>query len=173
MLVWMDLEMTGLNPATDQIIEIATLATDWELNIISQGPELAIHWPTQVFEQMDDWCIEHHGASGLTNRCLNSSISLKQAEQDTLTWLQSCVPKGVTPLCGNSIHQDRRFLYKHMPELESYFHYRNIDVSTLKELTKRWYPAASPYVKTNKHTALEDIVESIEELRHYKKQYFI
>jgi len=171
-LIWMDLEMTGLNPDTEKIIEIATIATDADLNIISRGPEIAIHWPKAVFDQMDTWCVEHHGASGLTQRCLDSSITLEQAEQTTLDWVKSLVPKGVTPLCGNSIHQDRRFLFRYMSELEDYFHYRNIDVSTIKELAKRWYPKLDSFAKEGKHTALEDIIESVEELKYYRQQVF-
>lgn len=172
-LIWMDLEMTGLNPAKDVIIEIASLATDWDLNLIETGPDLAIGVGKEVLEAMDPWCIEHHGKSGLTERCLDSNISLEQAEQQTLEWVRSLVPKGVTPLCGNSIHQDRRFLTKYMPELEDYFHYRNLDVSTVKELAKRWYPQLPPFKKEGKHKALDDILESVEELRYYRQKVFI
>jgi len=172
-LVWMDLEMTGLNPAHDKIIEIATIATDWQLNVISEGPELAIHWPKELFDGMDQWCVDHHGASGLTQRCLNTQTTLAQAEAETLTWVKSLITKGESPLCGNSIHQDRRFLVGQMPELEEYFHYRNIDVSTVKELARRWYPELPSFKKAGKHTALEDIRESIDELKHYQEKIFL
>ena len=172
-LVWMVLEMTGLDPKKDKIIEIACLATDWDLNVIASGPDLAIHWPKRHFDQMDEWCTEHHGLSGLTQRCLDSKIKLKQAEQETLAWVRALVPAGTVPLCGNSIHQDRKFLADQMPELEAYFHYRNIDVSTVKELVKRWYPKLGSYKKAGKHQALDDIIESIEELRFYRQQVFI
>jgi len=172
-LVWMDLEMTGLNPETDKIIEIATVATDWQLNVISRGPELAIHWPKELFDGMDDWCVQHHGDSGLTQRCLDSKISLQDAESQTLSWVQSLITKGESPLCGNSIHQDRRFLVGQMPALEDYFHYRNVDVSTIKELARRWYPQLPSFKKEGKHTALEDILESIDELKYYQEKIFI
>ncbi|OGG97710.1 MAG: oligoribonuclease [Candidatus Lambdaproteobacteria bacterium RIFOXYD12_FULL_49_8] len=172
-LIWMDLEMTGLDPEQDQIIEIASLATDEGLNIISNGPALVIHCPKTRLDQMDQWCIKHHGASGLTDRCINSKISMKEAEQLTLEWAKSLAPTGVTPLCGNSIHQDRRFLAKLMPDLEAFFHYRNIDVTTLKELVRRWYPGLPKYKKQEAHLALDDIIESIGELRYYKQHVFI
>ncbi|MDT8445340.1 MAG: oligoribonuclease [bacterium] len=172
-LIWMDLEMTGLNPEHDLIIEIASLATDWDLNLVAKGPDLAISTDPAMLAGMDAWCVEHHGASGLTQRCLDSSITLKEAEQQTLDWVKTLVPKGVTPLCGNSIHQDRRFLVKQMPLLDDYFHYRNLDVSTVKELAKRWYPQLPPFKKQGKHQALDDILESVEELRYYRRKVFI
>lgn len=172
-LIWMDLEMTGLNPEKDVIIEIASLATDWDLNLLETGPDLAISVSDQMLDSMDPWCVEHHGKSGLTERCRQSKITQAEAERVTLAWVKSLVPQGVTPLCGNSIHQDRRFLTKYMPELEDYFHYRNLDVSTVKELAKRWYPQLPPFKKEGKHKALDDILESVEELRYYRQKVFI
>ncbi len=167
-LVWMDLEMTGLDPECDTIIEMATIVTDGELNIVAEGPNLVIHQPDHVMDQMNDWCKKYHGKSGLTQRVKDSDISLSQAEQLTLDFIRKHVAEGVAPLCGNSIHQDRRFLVKYMPRLENWLHYRNVDVSTVKELIKRWYPAQAGWKKKEAHLALADIQESIEELRHYR-----
>ena len=172
-LIWMDLEMTGLDPEEDLIIEIASLATDWDLNKVSDGPDIAIHCPKERLDKMDEWCTEHHGESGLTQRCIESTVSQDEAERITLEWAQSLAPAGVTPLCGNSIHQDRRFLLKHMPQLDAFFHYRNIDVSTVKELAKRWYPGLEKFKKQGAHLALDDILESVEELKYYKSKVFI
>ncbi len=171
-LVWMDLEMTGLDPDKDTILEIATLITDKELNILAEGPCLAIHHPQDVLDGMDAWCAEHHGASGLSARVQASTIRLTEAEQQTLAFIRSFIPKGASPLCGNSIHQDRRFLMRHMPQLEAYLHYRNIDVSTIKELVRRWYPDIQLPEKKGAHLALEDIRESIDELRFYRRHVF-
>lgn len=171
-LVWMDLEMTGLDADNDQILEIATVITDTDLNLIENGPELVIHQSEDVLNSMNDWCKEHHGASGLTEKVRNSRVSLSEAEQLTFDFIKQHVSLEQAPLCGNSIHQDRNFLAVHMPTLHEYLHYRNIDVSSIKELTFRWYPDLPKFKKANKHTALEDILESIEELKYYKQQVF-
>lgn len=169
-LIWIDLEMTGLDPDTDQIIEIATLITDSELNELAVGPEFAIQTPLAKLEAMDDWNRSHHGASGLWQRALASNVTLATAQAATITFLRDWVAPGVSPICGNSIGQDRRFLARGMPELERYFHYRNLDVSTIKELAKRWAPAvAAGLVKQGAHLALSDIRESVAELRYYRK----
>lgn len=169
-LIWIDLEMTGLNPLTDVILEIATLVTDADLHILAEGPELAIHQPKAALDAMDEWNQTHHGRSGLIDRVLSSTVSIEDAEQQTITFLKDWVPQGVSPICGNSICQDRRFLAQGMPRLEKYFHYRNLDVSTLKELTARWAPEIAQGVqKTGRHRALDDIRESIEELRYYRQ----
>ncbi len=168
-LVWMDLEMTGLEPERDVIIEIATIVTDSQLNVVAEGPVMAIHQPVILLNAMDAWNTKTHGHSGLTNRVNSSSDSCRDAERKTLDFLKQHVKPGTSPLCGNSIHQDRRFLVKYMPELEAFFHYRNIDVSTLKELAKRWHPGVvSSFTKTGTHQALDDIRESIAELVHYR-----
>jgi oligoribonuclease len=173
-LIWIDLEMTGLFPATDVIIEIATIVTDKDLNFIAEGPELAIHQSAETMAAMDEWNTNQHGGSGLTQRVKQSLISTRDAELATLEFLQQHVDKGASPICGNSIGQDRRFLVKYMPELESYFHYRNLDVSTIKELAKRWRPAAlDGFEKKGSHLALDDVKDSIAELAHYRKTFFI
>lgn len=172
-LVWIDLEMTGLDPKTDTVIEIATIVTDSQLELVAEGPVLAIYQTDEALSVMDDWNLEHHGDSGLIDRVKASSISLQQAEQQTIDFLKQHVPAGVSPLCGNSIGQDRRFMVKYMPTLEEYFHYRNVDVSTVKELARRWAPEVLAGVKKRgTHQALDDIRESIEELRHYRKHFF-
>ena len=171
-LVWMDLEMTGLDPETDTIIEMATMITDGQLNIIAEGPNLVIHQPDSVMDKMNDWCKKHHGQSGLTQRVKDSTISLQEAEQLTLDFIRKHVGERQSPLCGNSVHQDRRFLVRYMPRLESWLHYRNIDVSTIKELAKRWYPELTPWKKKNAHLALDDILESINELKYYRERVF-
>jgi oligoribonuclease len=168
-LIWIDLEMTGLKPDADVIIEIATIVTDKELNILSEGPILAIHQPDEVLARMDEWNQKQHGSSGLVDRVRSSRVSAAEAEARTLEFLGHLVPAGVSPMCGNSICQDRRFLARHMPQLERFFHYRNLDVSTLKELARRWAPAvAESFQKKGTHLAHEDITESIRELRHYR-----
>lgn len=168
-LIWIDLEMSGLKPETDEILEIATLVTDKDLNILAEGPSLVIHQPDSVLEAMDEWCTTHHGASGLTQKVRESSITLEQAEAETVAFVKEWVEEGASPLCGNSIWQDRRFLIKYMPKLDAYCHYRNIDVSTLKELARRWKPESlEGVVKSGSHRALDDIIESINELAHYR-----
>ena len=173
-LIWIDLEMTGLLPDSDQIIEIATVVTDKDLNIIADGPEFAIHQPDEVLARMDAWNQRQHGNSGLVARVRSSSMTLAEAERQTLLFLSVHVPAGVSPMCGNGICQDRRFLARLMPELERFFHYRNLDVSTLKELARRWMPSALVgFQKQAAHLAKSDINESIRELRHYRERMFI
>lgn len=172
-LIWIDLEMTGLDPETHKIIEIATIVTDAQLNVLAEGPVLAIHQNEQELLKMDDWCTTTHTNSGLVERVKASDINEQQAVAQTIEFLQQWVPHGVSPICGNSIGQDRRFLYKHMPDLESYFHYRYIDVSTLKELTRRWKPEVlDGFSKQGSHLALDDIRESIAELKYYRQTIF-
>ena len=169
-LIWIDLEMTGLDPETHKVIEIATIVTDSELNILAEGPVLAIHQPEAELEKMDEWCTTTHTGSGLVERIRASKIDEQEAVRQTIEFLEQWVPKGQSPICGNSVGQDRRFLYKHMPELEQYFHYRYIDVSTLKELTRRWKPEVlGGFTKKGSHLALDDIRESIAELQYYRK----
>ena len=171
-LIWIDLEMTGLDPDSDFIIEIATIVTDKDLNVIAEGPVMAVHQPDDVMAAMDEWCTNTHGNSGLTQRVKESTLSEREAEQRTIEFLAQHVEKGASPICGNSVGQDRRFLYRYMPELEAFFHYRTIDVSTLKELAKRWNPKAlDGFSKQGVHLALDDIRESVEELKHYRKTF--
>ena len=169
-LIWIDLEMTGLDPDNDLIIEIATVITDKNLVILAQGPVLAVHQPDAALAGMDDWNLQHHGQSGLIARVKASTIDAAEAERQTIEFLKQWVPENTSPICGNSIGQDRRFLYRYMPKLEAYFHYRNIDVSTLKELASRWAPEVKEgFKKASSHQALDDIIESIEELRYYRE----
>lgn len=168
----MDLEMTGLDPDRHTIIEIACIITDSNLVEIAQGPTIAIRQPESILLAMDEWNTTHHRASGLWERVLQSPYGLQQAEEQLLQFLQQHVGPRTSPLCGNSIGQDRRFLYRYMPTLSEYLHYRNIDVSTIKELVSRWYPQLSPFEKQNSHRALDDIRESIEELRWYRSAIF-
>ena len=173
-LIWIDLEMTGLNSQTDRIIEIATIVTDSQLTILAEGPMLAIHQSDATLATMDDWNQKQHGESGLIARVRASAVDEREAEARTLEFLSLHVPKGKSPMCGNSICQDRRFLARCMPELEAYFHYRNLDVSTLKELARRWYPKRNKgFNKTSTHLALQDIRDSIEELRFYRERLFL
>jgi len=172
-LVWMDLEMTGLDPETDTILEIATIITDKNLNILAEGPSMAIHHDRQTLEVMNEWCKKQHAASGLSGRVLASKTSLAQAEAETLAFIRQYTTERTAPLCGNSIHQDRRFLVRYMPQMEAYLHYRIIDVSTIKELARRWYPEIKPPVKKGMHLAMDDVRESIAELRYYREQLFI
>jgi len=172
-LVWIDLEMTGLMPDTDQIIEIATVVTDKNLNVTAEGPELAIHQPEAVLARMDAWNQRQHGGSGLLARVRSSRMSLAEAERQTLLFLSTHVLPGASPMCGNGICQDRRFLARLMPELERFFHYRNLDVSTLKELAHLWMPELNAYSKQSAHLARADIHESINELRYYRERMFV
>lgn len=172
-LIWLDLEMTGLEPETDVVLEIATIITDSQLNILAEGPVFAIHQPDETLDNMSEWCIEHHGKSGLTKRCRDSKVSLADATAKTIEFVEKYVPKGVSPMCGNSIGQDRRFINKYMADFEDCFHYRNLDVSTVKELARRWKPEIlDKVVKTGAHLALDDIRESIAELKVYQEHFF-
>lgn len=171
-LIWIDLEMTGLDTDNDHIIEIATIVTDSELNLIAEGPVFAVHQPEEVLGRMDEWNTRQHGQSGLVERVRNSFIDMTAAEQATLVFLRQHAKAGKSPMCGNSICQDRRFLARQMSELERFFHYRNLDVSTLKELAKRWRPdIAAGLVKGSAHLALDDIRESIAELKYYREHF--
>jgi len=171
-LIWIDLEMTGLDPQNDQIIEIATVVTDSALNELAEGPVLAIHQPDAVLGGMDEWNTKQHGGSGLTERVRASQIDATTAQRMTLEFLEPWVGGGKSPMCGNSICQDRRFMARLMPELEMFFHYRNLDVSSLKELARRWAPAVySGFTKDSSHLALDDIRDSIAELRHYRETF--
>ena len=172
-LIWIDLEMTGLDPQQDRIIEIATVVTDAHLEVLAQGPVIAVHQPDSIMAAMDEWNTRHHGSSGLSERVRHSDCDTAGAERETLEFLSRYVPPGKSPMCGNSICQDRRFMARLMPELEAYFHYRNLDVSTLKELARLWRPELlAGFVKKGAHLALDDILESIEELKYYR-QHFI
>ena len=172
-LIWIDLEMTGLDPDTDVIIEMATIVTDSQLNVLAEGPTLVIHQSDEVLANMNPWCVEQHGKSGLTQRVRDSRLSEAQAEAQTIAFLEQWVPAGASPMCGNSIGQDRRFLVRYMPRLEAFFHYRNLDVSTVKELAARWAPEVKDaFKKDSSHLALDDIRDSIAELRHYREHFF-
>jgi len=172
-LVWIDMEMTGLDPQQDGILEIATIVTDGELNLIEEGPNLVIHQGNALLAQMDDWNKKHHRKSGLIAKVRKSGISVKKAEALTLEFVKRHSLPQESPLCGNTVHHDRRFLIKYMPKLDAFLHYRNIDVSTVKSLVQRWYPKGKrPPQKKEAHRALDDIRESVEELRFYRKYYF-
>ncbi len=171
-LIWIDLEMTGLDTDRDHIIEIATVVTDVDLNTLAEGPVIAIHQPAEVMAAMDEWNTKQHGNSGLTHRVGQSRHSVADAERETLAFVEQWVPKGKSPMCGNSICQDRRFMARLMPQLEGWFHYRNLDVSTLKELARRWAPAVyEGFKKDSSHLALDDIKDSIAELKHYREHF--
>ncbi|MBX3664699.1 MAG: oligoribonuclease [Burkholderiales bacterium] len=170
-LIWIDMEMSGLDPETERVLEIAIVITDAQLNVVAEAPVLVIHQPDTVLDAMDNWNRSTHGKSGLTDRVKASTLTEAQAEAQMVAFLAQYVPKGVSPICGNSVHQDRRFLVKYLPKLDEYFHYRLIDVSTLKELARRWKPEVlAGMVKHGKHEALADIHESIAELRYYREQ---
>ena len=172
-LIWVDLEMTGLIPEQDTIIEIATIVTDSDLNTLAEGPTLAIHQSAEVMAAMDEWNTNQHGKSGLTERVLNSDVSMAEAETATIEFLSQYIDAGKSPMCGNSICQDRRFMARYMPQLERFFHYRNLDVSSVKELAKRWRPQVlNGVVKQGSHLALDDIRDSIAELQHYRDVFF-
>jgi oligoribonuclease len=171
-MVWMDLEMTGLSVETESIIEIATVVTDGDLNILAQGPNLAIRVPDELLEGMDEWNTTHHHNSGLVERIKQEGVSLAEAEEATLAFLSAWVEPNTAPLCGNSIWNDRRFLEKEMPRLLDFLHYRMVDVSTVKELAQRWYPGLPRYPKKGAHLALDDTLESIEELRYFRARIF-
>lgn len=170
-LIWIDLEMTGLDTFNDVIIEIATVVTDKELNVLAKGPVIAIHQANDVLDAMDEWNTKQHGGSGLIKRIQESTVTVEQAEQETIDFLKPYVSKGMSPMCGNSICQDRRFMARLMPELEAYFHYRNLDVSTLKELTQRWKPEIlGQFEKQGSHLAMDDVLESIAEMTFYREK---
>ena len=171
-LVWVDMEMTGLEPDTDRIIEVAVVITDMHLNVLAEGPVFAIHQSDETLDKMDAWNKGTHGRSGLVDRVKASTVTEAEAEEELIKFMKQWVPKGKAPMCGNTIGQDRRFMVRYMPKLEAYFHYRNIDVSTLKELCKRWKPEiVGGFKKHQKHTAMADIVESIDELKYYREHF--
>jgi oligoribonuclease len=172
-LIWLDLEMTGLNPHVDVCLELGTIVTDSELNILAEGPVITIHQSDEILDNMDPWCIEQHGKTGLTDRCRKSTHNEADATRITLDFLKQHVSPGKSPMCGNSICQDRRFMFVHLAELEQFFHYRNLDVSTIKELARRWRPdLIEKMKKVGVHLTLEDIRESIQELQLYKNEFF-
>lgn len=173
-LVWVDMEMSGLQPETDRILEIAMIVTDGDLNIVAEGPVLVVHQEDAVLDRMDAWNKGTHGKSGLIDKVKASTLTEVEVEAECLAFLKQHVKSSISPMCGNTIHQDRRFMNRYMPKLEAYFHYRNIDVSTIKELCKRWQPEiAKGFSKQQAHTALADIIESVEELRYYREKLFI
>ena len=172
-LIWLDLEMTGLDPERDVILEIATVVTDDALELVAEGPNIAIHQSQEVLKGMDEWGKDQHERSGLLERVRNSIYGCREAEEKTLEFLSGHCNKEESPLCGNSILKDRQFLIRHMPRLEEFLHYRNIDVSTIKELVRRWYPDVPVYTKQKVHLALKDIRESINELRYYRQRVFL
>lgn len=172
-LIWLDMEMTGLDPDTEHVLEIATLVTNGELEILAEGPDLVIHQSDAILDNMGEWCHEHHGQSGLTQQSRSSTITLAEAERQTLDFLAAHCRPGEAPLCGNTIGQDRRFIVRHMPTLEAFVHYRNVDVSTIKELARRWYPTLPEFPKAQGHRALDDIRESLAELRYYRGRIFV
>jgi oligoribonuclease len=171
-LIWIDLEMTGLDPERHVIIEMATIVTDNHLDCVAEGPNLAIYYPNNILKHMEEWSRTHHEASGLLDRVIRSPHDCRQAEQETLNFLSIHCSKGQSPMCGNSVWQDRRFLIKYMPMLEAFFHYRIIDVSSVKELVRRWYPSFPAFHKKKTHLALQDVEESIRELKYYRQKIF-
>jgi oligoribonuclease len=172
-LIWIDLEMTGLDPEIHVIVEVASIVTDGQLNIVAQGPDTSINHPEHILSSMEEWSREHHQASGLLDRVKASSFNCRRAEEETLDFVSRYCEKGKSPLCGNSVWQDRRFLIKYMPRLEAFLHYRNIDVSSVKELVKNWYPSLPPFEKQKAHLAMSDIEESIKELKYYRENVFV
>ncbi|OUD13940.1 oligoribonuclease [Thioflexithrix psekupsensis] len=170
-LIWIDLEMTGLDPQRDTIIEIATVVTDVHLNLIAEGPVIAVHQPDTVLSGMDEWNTKQHGQSGLIRRVRDSRIDVATAEKNTIAFLQQHIPPQTSPMCGNSVCQDRLFLNRYMPQLEKYFHYRQIDVSSIKELARRWRPSLPDFSKDSQHLAMKDIHESIAELKYYRERF--
>ena len=172
-LIWIDMEMSGLNPEVDRVLEIAVVVTDSNLNTVAEAPVLVVHQSDSVLQAMDDWNKSMHGKSGLIERVRASALTEQAAEQQMVAFLQELVPAATSPMCGNSVHQDRRFMLKYLPRLEAFFHYRNLDVSTLKELARRWKPEIlAGLTKHGKHEALADIYESIWELRYYREHFF-
>jgi oligoribonuclease len=171
-LVWIDMEMSGLDPGTCRILEIATIVTNGKLEILAEGPDLVVHQGSEVLDAMDEWCTRHHGESGLTAQVRASTIDEAEAERLTLEFLAQWTQAGASPLCGNSVHQDRRFMARYMPRVDAFLHYRLVDVSTIKELSRRWYPELKPPLKRETHRALDDIRESIAELRFYRGALF-
>lgn len=172
-LVWIDMEMTGLDPDVCKVLEIATIVTDPQLNVLAEGPVIAVHQPNEILDGMDEWCTRVHTNSGLKQRCRESQYDEASATKATIEFLRNYVDEGKSPLCGNSIGQDRRFMVKYMPDLEAYFHYRNVDVSTVKELARRWAPEAiEGFKKQGTHQALDDIRESIAEMQFYREKVF-
>ncbi len=165
--------MTGLDPETDTILEIATIVTDKNLNVLAEGPSMVIHHNKPILDSMNEWCLKQHAASGLSGRVLASNISMARAESETLAFVRQHADENAVPLCGNSIHQDRRFLVRYMPQLEAYFHYRMVDVSTIKELVRRWYPGIESSSREGMHLARDDVRKSIAELRYYRERVFI
>ncbi|AVL71307.1 MULTISPECIES: oligoribonuclease [Oligella] len=171
-LVWLDMEMSGLDPETERVLEVAVVVTESDLTVVAEGPVLAIHQPDEILNAMDEWNTTTHARTGLTERVRASTITEAEAEQQLIAFLSQYVNKGTSPLCGNTVSQDRRFMFKYMPEFERFFHYRTLDVSTLKELARRWYPEVyRGVVKKGRHEALADIYESIEELKHYRDNF--
>ena len=171
-LIWIDLEMTGLDPEKQVIIEMATIVTDNYLDCVAEGPNIAIHYPHDALKHMEEWSRTQHEASGLLDRVIHSPHDCRQAEQETLNFLSKHCSKGQSPMCGNSVWQDRRFLIKYMPMLEAFFHYRIIDVSSVKELVRRWYPSFPAFQKEKTHLALQDVKESVRELKYYRQKIF-
>lgn len=172
-LVWIDMEMSGLDPEQCRILEIATVITDSKLEVLAQSPSMIVHQADEVLDAMDQWCTEHHGKSGLTQAVKDSTLSEEEAMQRTLDLIQAHCPKGGSPLCGNSVGQDRKFIARWMKPIDAYLHYRIVDVSSIKELARRWYPELPPFEKKERHRALDDILESIAELRYYQERLFV